>query len=167
MRKELSMTRAALVVLFLLLLLAPATAHAARATRSIGPEIGFSADPDQVVFGGHLCFANVAPDLDFVPSVDVGLGDDVTVTALNGDFHYRFKVSGATWQPYAGAGVSFYGISGSGPFGGGSSSIGGGNLIVGTDVPTHGGSRFFAELRLALGDGPSFRLIGGWNFPMR
>lgn len=164
------MKRSVLASLLLLLVLAPATALAARAQRSLGPEIGFSSDPSQVVFGAHLCFGGGASHLDFVPGVDVGLGDNVTLTALNGDFHYRFKVSGATWQPYAGAGVSLYSASYNGPFGdafGGSSTFGGGNLIVGADIPTDRGSSFSVEARLALGDGPSFRLMGAWNFPIR
>ena len=157
------MTRRIIVVLFLLPLFTPVAAHAAA---SLGPQIGFSSDPDQVVFGGHLQFRDVAPDVDFVPSVNVGVGDNVTVTAFNGDFHFRFRVSGARWQPYVGAGASLYGVSGNGPFGG-SDSFGGGNLIVGAEAPTRRASRFFAELRLALGDGPTLRMMAGWNFPIR
>jgi hypothetical protein len=157
------MTRRTGFTLFLLLLLAPMTSHAAA---GLGPQIGFSSDPDQVVFGGHLQFRDVAPDVDFVPSVNVGVGDNVTVTAFNGDFHFRFRVSGARWQPYVGAGASLYGVSGDGPFGG-SDSFGGGNFILGAEAPTSRASRFFAELRLALGDGPTLRMIAGWNFPIR
>lgn len=160
------MKRSVLAFLLFLMVLAPATAHAARARRSFGPEIGFSSDPSQVVVGGHLCFGSGSSNLDFVPGVDVAFGDNFTLTALNGDFHYRFDVSGATWQPYVGAGVSLYDYGGrGGPFD--DSTVGGGNLIVGADLPTDRGSSFSVEARLALGDGPSFRLMGAWNFPLR
>lgn len=160
------MKRSVLFSLLLLALLVPATSHAARARRAFGPELGFSSDPDQVVLGGHLCFGSSSSNLDFVPGVDVGFGDDITVTALNGDFHWRFDTR-SHWQPYAGLGVSFYDISGHRDFWGGDTNVGGGNLIVGAEVPTNRGSRFSFEGRLALGDGPSLRLIGSWNFPMR
>ncbi len=156
--------------LLALLLIAPATARAAGAFQAVGPQIGFSTDPSQLVFGGHMSFGNVAPDLDFVPSVDLGVGDNVTVFSINGDFHYRFKLEGARWQPYAGAGVALHtaSVSGGGTgFGGGSETVGGGNLIVGADVPTERGSRFYVEGRFALGDGPTFKALAGWSFPLR
>ncbi len=160
------MIRRVLVPVFTALLLVPTSALAATFT-TVGPQIGFSTDPSQVVFGGHLGMQDVAPDLDFVPSIDIGVGDNVTVFSLNGDFHYRFRVQGARWQPYAGAGVALHTASESSGFGGGSSTVGGGNLMVGADVPTQGGSRFYVEARFGLGDGPTFKALAGWSFALR
>lgn len=151
----------------LLAAILPCAAYATGTFATFGPHLGFSTDPDQVVFGGQLQMVDVAPDLDFVPGVDVGFGDHATLVSLNGDFHYRFKIQGATWQPYAGGGlaVHFYSWdSGFGPHG--SDTVGGGSLLFGADVPTKTGSRFFVEGKLALGDGPSFKAIAGWHFRM-
>ena len=124
--------------------------------------------PNQVVFGGHLEMGNIAPQVDFVPGVDLGFGDNVTLVSVIGDFRYRIKVTGATWQPYAGAGVALHMFSWDSGVVGHSSSetLGGGELIVGADVPTKTGNRFFVEGKFALGDGPSFKALAGWCFPM-
>jgi hypothetical protein len=165
------MSRTPLVLMFAALLVAAPAAHAASSFTTIGPHFGFSSDPSQLVFGGHLGFGNVAPDLDFVPSLDVGVGDNVTVISVNGDFHYRFHVSGARWQPYAGAGVALhtYSYNDNWPHGvsGGSDTVGSGNLVFGADVPTDSGSRFYVEGRLALADGPTFKALAGWSFKLR
>ena len=153
----------------LLVLLAPVTANAAGAFQTWGPHVGFSSDPNQVVFGGHLEMGNIAPQIDFVPGADVGFGDNVTVISVFGDFRYRIPVAGATWQPYAGAGVALHMFSWDSGIIGHSSSetLGGGELIVGADVPTKTGNRFFVEGKFGLGDGPTFKALAGWCFPMR
>jgi hypothetical protein len=137
--------------------------------QTFGPHIGFSTDPSQVVFGGQLQMGDVAPQIDLVPGVDVGVGDHVTFISLNGDFHYRFVVSGMTWQPYAGAGVAVHMVSWDNPGPGVDSSdtIAEGTLIGGADVPTKGGGRFFVEGKLGLGDGPTLKVMAGWHFKLR
>ena len=145
----------------------PTTALAAGSSfQTYGPHIGFSSGPSQVVLGGQLQMGDVAPSIDFVPSVDLGLGDGVTVVSLNGDFHYRFTISGATWQPYAGGGVAihFFSVDNAGPGGDASDSVAGGTAVFGADVPTKSGSRFFVEGKIGLGDGPDFKAIAGWHF---
>jgi len=161
------MKGASLVLALALLLAVPATSRADGAVREYGPQFGFSTDPGQVVVGGHLSLGDVAPDLDFVPSLDLGFGDGLTVFSLNGDFHYRFRLSGATWQPYAGAGVSLHHASADNGGFGGSATVGGGSLIGGAEVPTSSGNRFYVEARFGVGDGPSFKALAGWSFPVR
>ena len=158
-----------LLALTLAIMLAPAAAHAAGSFQTWGPHVGFSTDPSQVVLGGQLQMGNVAPEIDFVPGVDLGIGDNVTWISLNGDFHYRFVISGATWQPYAGAGVAVHFVSWDTNLVGRNSSetLAGGSLLFGADVPTKTGSRFFVEGKVALGDGPSLKVIAGWHFKMR
>ena len=146
----------------------PVTAHAATAFSTVGPHVGFSSDPSQIVLGGQLQLGDVAPQIDFVPGVDLGFGDNVTVISLNGDFHYRFEISGTQWAPYAGAGISLHFFSfDSGVVGHGSDTVGGGSIILGADVPTKTGSRFFAEAKFGLGDGPTFKALAGWHFKLR
>jgi len=147
------------LVLLVLVLAAPVAARAGGFS-TFGPHFGFSSDPGQVVVGGHLQMGDVAPDLDFVPSVDLGLGGGTTTIAFNGDFHYRLKLADMRWQPYVGGGVSLYTASGAG-------AVGAGSFIFGADVPTQSGSRFFAEGKLGIGDGPTFKALAGWSFKLR
>lgn len=161
-------TRFVAAVLFASLL--PATAFASSsAFQAYGPRIGFSGDPSQLVLGGQLQMGDVAPQIDFVPSVDLGLGGGGTVISINGDLHYRFTISGAQWQPYAGAGVALHVVSAdnSGPLKDSSDTLAGGSLVIGADVPTERGSRFFIEGKFSLGDGPGFKALAGWNFKLR
>jgi hypothetical protein len=160
------MIRRASTVLLTLMMMIAAAASARAGAQEWGPQVGFSSGPDQVVFGGHLAFRDVAPSIDFVPSLDIGIGDHETVFSVNGDFHYRFDVR-SRWQPYAGAGVGLHFVSFDNDFGGGSDSFGGGSIIVGADVPTNRGSHFYVEGRFGLGDSPDFKALAGWNFAMR
>ncbi len=155
-------------LLLLVAVLAPVPARA-NAFQTFGPHIGFSTDPSQVVFGGQLQMGDVAPNIDFVPGVDVGVGDNLTLVSLNGDFHYRFVVQNMTWQPYAGAGVAIHFISWDNPGPGldNSDTRAEGTIVGGADVPTRSGSRFFVEGKIGLGDGPSFKLTAGWHFKLR
>lgn len=154
------------LLLVLAALAVPAVSHA-RAARQFGPQVGFSSSPDQIVAGMHLGFSDIAPSVDFVPSVDLGLGDDQTVVSINGDFHFRFRVSGSSWQPYAGLGIAAHAVNfDAGPYHH-SDTVTGGNVLFGADVPTRGGSRFGVEARFAFGDGPSAKLLATWSFPLR
>jgi hypothetical protein len=146
----------------------PAGARAESFTM-IGPHLGFSTSPDQVVFGGQMQFGDVAPQIDFLPGIDFGFGDDMTVISLNGDFHYRFEIAGKKWQPYVGGGVAIHFVSwdNAGPGTDNSDTEGGGTLIFGADVPTKSGSRFFVEGKIGLGDGPDFKALAGWNFKLK
>ncbi len=156
-----------LAALLLVAALAPAAASA-NAFQTFGPHLGFSTSPSQVVFGGQLQMGDVAPDIDFVPGLDIGLGDNETLISLNGDFHYRFVVQDMTWQPYAGAGIAVHFISWDNPGPGldGSDTEAEGTLIGGADVPTKNGSRFFVEGKIGLGKGPDFKLMAGWHFKL-
>ena len=156
------------LALTLAALLLPAAAHAASSFSTWGPHVGFSTGPDQVVFGGQLEMGNIAPQVDFVPGVDIGIGDNVTLISINGDFRYRIAVADAKWQPYAGAGVSLHFFSWDAGYGAhGSETRGGGSLLFGADVPTASGNRFFVEGKIGIGDSPDFKATAGWNFKMR
>ena len=157
------MLRRAILALAVLAVL-PAASVAAPFT-AYGPQIGFSQGPDQIVFGGHLQWGDVAPQLDFVPGIDFGFGDDETVVSLNGDFHYRISTN-TQWQPYVGGGMGlhFRSFDNNGPTPDDSRTDAGGHFIAGAEVATKGRSLFFAELKLGFGDGPDFKVIAGWSF---
>ncbi len=141
-------------------------ASSAGSFTAFGPHLGFSQGPDQIVFGGHLQWGDVAPQLDFVPGIDLGLGDNATLVSVNGDFHYRINTN-TQWQPYVGGGVGihFISVDNNGPAGTDNSTTNaGGHFIAGADVQTKGRSRFFAELKLGLGDSPDLKAVAGWSF---
>jgi len=132
---------------------------------SFGPHFGFSSGPGQVLGGGHLLWAEVAPRLDFVPSAEVGVGDHQTDFNLNGDFHYRLDMS-TQWQPYVGGGIGlqFASFDNRGPAVDRTETRAGGHLIAGAMVAAPGKTQFFAELKLGIGDVPDFKGVAGWNF---
>jgi hypothetical protein len=135
---------------------------------SWGPELGFSSGPDQIVVGGHLQVREVAPQLDFVPGVDLGFGDSQTLVSINGDFRYRIDVK-SQWVPYAGAGlaVHFFSFDNPGPGVDNSDTKAGGHIIAGAQVATKSKNLFFAELKLGIGDSPDFKAMAGWSFGLK
>ncbi|TMQ69335.1 MAG: hypothetical protein E6K80_12050 [Candidatus Eisenbacteria bacterium] len=140
-------------------------AQAAAVLGGIGPRVGFSSNPDQLVLGGQAIIGELAPDLTFDPSLEFGFGDHSTVIAANFDLHYHFVLTGSAWRPYAGAGIGLNFIEVDEGFAADRSDTEvGGNLILGAGVPTRSGNRFFSELKLGLGDVPELKLLVGWNF---
>lgn len=144
----------------------PAAAQGIMAS-GIGPRVGFSADPDQLVVGGQLTFAEVAPNLSFDPNLEIGLGDDLLLFGFNFDLHYHFETN-TTWRPYLGGGVGINYIDfDDDRFGNADSDTEvGGQVILGAGAPTRSGNRFFGELKLGLGDVPDLKMLVGWNFKM-
>jgi hypothetical protein len=157
------MLRRALVLCALCALVPAAALAQGSIETGIGPRVGVSINPDQIVFGGQAIVGEIAPNLTFDPSLELGFGDDVTVVALNFDLHYHFDVTNSKWRPYAGGGigVGFFSVDN-----GGSDTEVGANLVVGAGTPTSGGNRFFGELRIGLGDLPDLKMVVGWNFKM-
>jgi opacity protein-like surface antigen len=140
----------------------------------IGPRLGFSVDPDQIVMGGHMS-ASFAPSWTFNPSVEVGFGDHETVTALNFDAEYHFQIQNSNWSPYVGGGlgvnfvsVHYDAVPPSYPSTDVNDTVTGLNIIVGTSIPTSSGQRLFTEMRLGAGDSamPEFKGMFGWNFKL-
>ena len=160
------MLRRSLLALALLAVL-PALSLAGPFT-AYGPQFGFSSGPDQFFVGGHLKWGGVAQQLDFVPGIDLGFGDNSTIVSLNGDFHYRLQTK-TTWRPYLGAGIGlhFRSRDNSGPSPDNSDTVAGGHFIAGADVLAKGGSRFFTELKLGFSDSPDMKVAAGFNFATR
>jgi len=160
-----------LVVLLAAVVVLPAAAHAAghgSGAPMFGPRFGASVDPDQVVVGGQYTTGELAPSVTFAPNLELGFGDDQTVVALNLDGHYHLNLRDSDWAPYLGfgVGINFVSVDAPAPFKDQSDTAVGGNFILGTEVPTRSGSRFFTELKLGLGDIPSLKIIAGWNFAL-
>jgi len=139
-----------------------AAASPARAQAGVGVRAGVSGDPTQFFFGGHVETAPLVERLRFRPNLEIGVGDNRTLVALNVEFAWHFPQSSRGWSAYAGAGpaVNFiffdHGRSGSDD-----SDVGGGlNFLVGAE---HVGG-FFTELKVGAIDSPSVKFAVGFVF---
>ena len=68
-----------------------AGAGAAHAESSWGLRGGATFDPDQVHVGVHMNGGELFNDGWFIPNVEVGFGDDVTLIAINPELVYKFN----------------------------------------------------------------------------
>src|ERR1700674_5126299 len=91
-------SRYATLSLFFVLLAVPASAQV-----SAGVRVGASLDPDQFYFGGHIETPPLADHVHFRPNVEVGIGNNATVVAINFELAYKFP-SQQAWHLYAAAG---------------------------------------------------------------
>lgn len=126
-----------------------------------GPGVrgGISIDPDQFYFGAHYETSSLVDRVHFRPNIEAGLGDDLTVIALNFEFAYKFpRRSG--WQLYAGGGpaVNFY------RFDRGrdddTDSRSGLNFLIGVEQD----SGLFFEFKIGALDSPEMKFGVGWTF---
>ena len=123
--------------------------------QTIGGRVGVSADPDQFYFGAHVETKPIIDHLTFRPNIEIGLGDDVTLAALNFEFAYKFRSRGP-WGPYAGGGpaLNIYRSRGD------SHAEGGFNILLGL-AHREG---LFVEVKVGVLDSPSFKLGIGYVF---
>jgi hypothetical protein len=135
------------------LLLSPIAAAPAAAQVRTGVQGGMSVDPDQVYFGGHVRTAPLVDRLRFRPSVDIGIGEDITMVAFNLDFTYGFPARGP-WNLYVGAGPSVNFRSNNGGTGAGF------DFIIGAQQT---GGLFF-EAKIGAGDAANLKLGVGYTF---
>jgi len=130
--------------------------------RGWGPRLGVSINPDQFHFGAHLDFGNYAQHVRFQPNLEVGIGDDLTLVAINGDVVYRFLSRWDIWSPYIGVGLganikNF-------DNGNDSETDAGVSLLAGLERGLSNGDRFFLETKFSLNDIPDAKVTAGWTF---
>lgn len=78
---------------------------ASPASAQFGVRAGYSFEPNQVVLGGHYMIPIGTSGLHFIPSAEVGFGDELFTLQANGDLTYRFESSGSV-KPYLGGGIT-------------------------------------------------------------
>jgi len=130
-------------------------ASPAQAQMSPGVQAGVSIDPDQFFFGGHLETSPLVDRVRFRPGVDVGIGDNLTLVAVNLDFTYAFTAN-RPWNLYAGAGpaINWYN------FDGGSDTEAGFNFLVGANYR----NGMFLEMKIGVMDSPDLKFGVGYTF---
>jgi hypothetical protein len=124
-----------------------------------GIRVGLALDPDLFVIGAHLESDPLVDRLRFRPNLEVGLGDDVTLIAVNAEFAYWFP-SRRPWSLYAGGGpaINIYRF---GDRGGRESDLEPGfNVMLGL-AHRQG---LFTEFKIGALDSPELRLTVGFAF---
>jgi len=130
------------------------------AQKGMGIRAGVSIDPEQFYFGGHITTGPVVDRLFFRPNAEIGVGDQTSGVALNGEFAYFVPLAKRDTSAYFGGGPALN-IFSSGPSGSRNTSVGPGfNFLVGV------GQRrgWFAEMKIGAIDSPRFKLGVGYSF---
>lgn len=132
----------------------------------LGPRIGFSLEPDQFVFGGHADFGDLFPNANLVlPVIEIGVGNDVTVTSIGADLLYRFSDRFGDWTPFAGGELAFIISSYDLPNGEGDTNTDLGlSGVVGVDKRIGESNRFGVEAKIGFMDSPDFKVMATWTF---
>ncbi|MEP7028308.1 MAG: hypothetical protein ABI960_06915 [Candidatus Eisenbacteria bacterium] len=143
----------------LILVALPGLAHAGNWV--FGPQVGLSVNPDQFVAGLHAV-APLSRSVDFVPSADLGFGDDAFTFALNGDVRVNVAPLSKV-KPYVGAGITWYNVNPS-TDGVATFSETGASLLGGMWLNRGGGLALYLEGRIGLGDVPDFKALVGFNW---
>lgn len=149
-----------------IILLLSATAFANKRSagfHGIGPRLGFTMNPDQFHFGGHIDFGDISNNLMMLPNLEIGIGDNLTTIAPSFELDYRFRSDWGAWTPYLGGGIGpvFYS-----PKGGSSNSELGlyAQFGIGKGSAANKSGHFFIEGKLGLVDAPDFKGTIGWTF---
>jgi len=147
------------VVLLSVLFFAFASSAAAQSTYQKGVLFGLSSDPGQFFLGGHIDLKELTNKISFRPGVEVGAGDGLFLTSLNGEAVYYPKGKEHDWLPYAGGGPALVGQLFHG--GHGDSKVGGGFNFTGGIQERKG---LFVEIKIGAWDSPRFKAGIGWTW---
>ena len=147
-------SRATTFLLSTLLCLVPSAAVG----QTIGPHAGISIHPEQFYFGAHAETPPLADRLRFRPSIDLGVGDNVTRASLNVEFAYHFR-SAQPWNAYAGGGPGLNIIKTSRE----TNPDAGLNVLLGLAHE----DGLFVEIKAGALDSPRLRLGAGYQFRFR
>ncbi len=124
--------------------------------QGIGIRAGVSGDPDQFYAGVHYETNELMDRLRFRPNIELGVGDDLTLVALNLEFAYRFPLNRTLWNVYVGAGpaLNIYRVTHD------TELQGGFNILIGL-AHRRG---LFTELKVGFGDSPEVKFGVGYSF---
>lgn len=141
---------------FLLAGLLVVTTAASAAAQNAGVRAGVSGSPDQFFFGLHYETAPLIEQIHFKPNLEVGVGNDQTLVAINLEFVGEFPIKAEPWTFYLGAGPALVIDKVTN-----NTSTGGGfNILIGVE---HRGG-LFTELKVGMIDSPSVKFAVGYVF---
>ena len=152
-----------LLLAAVILTAAPLSATRPFGVHGAGPRIGTTINPDQFHFGAHFDLGDLAPRLMLFPNIEIGVGDDYTVTSPAFELDYRFLRDWGSWSPYLGGGIGPVFVSERHGFGN--------DTRLGITVQGGLSKRlisqsgfFFMEMKLGLADAPDMKFTAGWTF---
>jgi hypothetical protein len=152
----------ALVLLFLALAV-PASAQEL-GYFGLGPRVGVSNNPDQIVAGMQFNFGEFVPHLRFQPNFELATGDDHDIISITAPVHYRFVVEGNV-VPYAGGGLTVAWVNVDLPRGRSDSDFEiAATGVGGVEWPMRDHNAFFLELNVGFGDIQDVAVMAGWMF---
>jgi hypothetical protein len=115
----------------------------------------------QVHFGGQADLGEFVENLSFVPSLELGLGDNLTVVALNGDVRWAFTdLVGDPWGLYGGGSLGL--IWSDWPHGDANTDLGL-SVLGGLTRRFANGHDGLLEIRLGLLDSPGCKVTLGYS----
>ncbi len=161
------LSRCLLVVLLILAAAQAVPAHAEGTEyRGWGPRFGLGDDPDQAIVGVHFDLGEIFDEVRFIPSAEIGFGDDHTVLALTAPAFYRWEhLTNTNIVPYAGGGLTAALVerdrSGSSDDTDFELAL---KAIGGAEWNLRNRRTFFVELQLVFGDVHDIEVIAGWTF---
>lgn len=118
----------------------------------------FGLDPDQFGVGVQSRFGHVLGSAYFAPNVDIGFGDNLKTTAINGDVIWSFPLPGSSNSLYAGGGPSLVYWSPDNFDGDLEIGLTG---VLGMTIPMGLTNQYNAEFRYGVGDTPELRFLVG------
>jgi hypothetical protein len=124
--------------------------------QAVGVRAGVSGDPDQFYAGVHFESQPLVDRLRFRPNLEIGVGSDQTLVALNFEFAYPFPLPRTRWRLYVGGGPAlnlYHSHEDTSP-------EGGFNIVLGLEHR----DGLFTELKVGALDSPSVKFAIGYTF---
>jgi hypothetical protein len=138
-------------------------AGSANAQEGVGVRAGISARPEQFYFGGHASFGPVVDKLWFRPNIEIGVGNSITLIALNAEFTYWVPLRKDPWNVYLGGGPAANLYSFGSAANRATEVRPGFNFLVGIAQR----SGLFTEIKIGTINSPSFKFGIGYTFLSR
>lgn len=129
--------------------------------QGVGVRAGVSGDPDQFYVGVHAETPHLFEQVHFRPNVELGLGQDQRLLAVNFEFVYRARLSKQPWAVLIGAGPAANIATRDRANGSNVTTTGGGlNVLIGLEHA----QGFFTELKVGFIDSPGIKFGVGYTF---
>jgi hypothetical protein len=127
-----------------------------------GVRAGLSIDPDQFHFGGHVETKPIFDKVTFRPNAELGFGEHLTLFTANLEFVYPIALQNKPARLYVGGGPAISIWSYDADFGGFDDNDAGAGFNFLAGLQHNKG--FFGELKLGVGDVPTFKFTVGYAF---
>jgi hypothetical protein len=132
-------------------------------TYPIGVRAGYTSweSVDQIHFGAQVQMGEITENISFTPNLEIGLGGNLTVAAVNGDVTWSFsEMVNAPWGLYGGGSLA---LIWSDPEGAPANSDLGLSALGGLTRSLDNGHDAFLELRVGLLDSPGLKVTLGYS----